>query len=161
MLLPQVPLRPLERGQLNAMRLSSAVFFTVLAIASAIPSYALGREFEWLPLWLAPAIVALIGLWSVLVAAPNRWRRWGWAWTGRELHVAHGWLTRSHTIVPALRVQHIDVTQGPVERTFGVATLVLHTAGTANSEVHLPGISRDTAETIRDAIRAKLSSEPW
>lgn len=161
MLLPDVPLQPLERGHLNAMRLSGAVTFAVVAVAAAIPSYALGREFSWLPIWLAPLAILLIGLWAVLVAAPKRWARWGWAWTGRELHVAQGWLTRSHTIVPALRVQHIDVTQGPVERMFGVATLVLHTAGTANSEVHLPGISRETAETIRDAIRAKLSSEPW
>jgi membrane protein YdbS with pleckstrin-like domain len=161
MLLPDVPLQPLERGQLNAMRLSGAVFFAALALGSAIPSYALSRSLAWLPIWVAPLLFTAVGLWSVLVAAPNRWRRWGWAWTGRELHVAQGWLTRSHTIVPALRVQHIDVTQGPVERMFGVATLVLHTAGTANSEVHLPGISRETAEQIRDAIRAKLSSEPW
>ncbi|ODP39343.1 PH domain-containing protein [Sphingomonas turrisvirgatae] len=161
MLLPDVPLQPLERGQLNAMRLNGAVFFAALAVGSAIPSYALGRSLDWLPVWAAPALLVLAGLWSVLIAAPRRWSRWGWAWTGRELHVAHGWLTRSHTIVPAIRVQHIDVTQGPVERMFGVATLVLHTAGTAHSEVHLPGVSRDTAETIRDAIREKLSSEPW
>lgn len=161
MLLPDIPLQPLERGQLNAMRLSSAVTFAVVTIGSAVPSYALGRGWDWLPIWLAPVLIGLFGLWTVLVAAPKRWARWGWAWTGRELHVAKGWLTRSHTIVPALRVQHIDVTQGAVERMFGVATLILHTAGTANSEVHLPGISLATAEQIRDAIRARLSSEPW
>jgi membrane protein YdbS with pleckstrin-like domain len=161
MLLPDVPLQPLERGHLNAMRLSGAVFFAAAAIGSAIPSYALSREWTWLPVWAAPLVLLLIGLWSVLIAAPRRWARWGWAWTGRELHVAQGWLTQSHTIVPALRVQHIDVTQGPVERMFGVATLVLHTAGTTHSTVHLPGISRATAEEIRDAIRAKLSAEPW
>lgn len=143
------------------MRLGGAVTFAALAIGSTIPSYALARNWEWLPVWAAPVVLALIGLWTVSIAAPRRWARWGWAWTGRELHVAQGWLTRSHTIVPALRVQHIDVTQGPVERMFGVATLVLHTAGTANSEVHLPGIARETAERIRDAIRARLSGEPW
>lgn len=161
MLLPDVPLQPLERGQLNAMRLSSAVFFAVVTVGAGIAGHVLGRSWDWLPVWAAPLALALIGLWSVGFAAPRRWSRWGWAWTGRELHVAQGWLNRRHTIVPALRVQHIDVTQGPLERLFGVSTLVLHTAGTANSEVHLPGISRDTAEEIRDAIRAKLSSEPW
>lgn len=161
MLLPDIPLHPLERGQLHAMRLTGAVFWTIATIGIAVASWALGQAWAWLPVWAPPLAVALLGLWTVLVATPKRWARWGWAWTGRELHVASGWLVRSHTIVPAVRVQHIDVTQGPVERMFGVATLVLHTAGTANSEVHLPGIAREDAEEIRDAIREHLTSDPW
>jgi membrane protein YdbS with pleckstrin-like domain len=161
MLLPDIPLQPLERGQLHAMRLSAAVFWSIAAVASVIPSWALSGEFDWLPIWAAPLVLVLGGLWSVAFAAPRRWARWGWAFTGKELHVASGWLTQRHTIVPAARVQHIDVTQGPVERMFGVATLVLHTAGTDNSAVHLPGITRAAAEEIRDAIRAKVSGEPW
>lgn len=160
MLLPDIPLQPLERGQINVMRLTGAVGFGGAAVAAAIPGWALSHSWEWVPVWAAPLVIALVGIWTVLLA-PRRWARWGWAWTGRELHVASGWLVRSHTIVPAARVQHIDVTQGPVQRIFGVATLVLHTAGTANSEVDLPGISRATAEEIRDAIREHLSSDPW
>lgn len=160
MLLPEISLQPLERGQLNVMRLTGAIGFVVATIAAAIPSWALSHSWEWLPVWAAPLAVALAGVWS-LALARRRWARWGWAWTGRELHVASGWLVQSHTIVPAARVQHIDVTQGPVQRMFGVATLVLHTAGTANSEVDLPGISRETAEEIRDAIREHLSTDPW
>lgn len=161
MLLPDIPLQPLERGQLNAIRFTAGIFWAGAVTACAVASYALERNLEWLPIWAAPMVIASLGLWTVAVAAPRRWARWGWGWTGRELHVASGWLTRRHTIVPAARVQHIDVTQGPVERMFGVATLVLHTAGTANSEVHLPGITRETAEEIRDAIRTRLSAEPW
>jgi len=160
MLLPDIPLQPLERGQINVMRLTSAIGFGGAVLATAIPGWALSHSWEWLPVWAAPLAIALLGIWTILLA-PRRWARWGWAWTGRELHVASGWLVQSHTIVPAARVQHLDVTQGPVQRMFGVATLVLHTAGTANSEVDLPGISRETAEGIRDAIREHLSSNPW
>lgn len=161
MLLPDTPLNPLEPGQLKAMRLTAAVFWTVVTLGSLGPGFGLSQGFEWFPFWLPPLVIAPIGLWSVLIATPARWRRWGWAWTGKELHVASGWLARRHTIVPAARVQHIDVTQGPVERMFGVATLVLHTAGTANSQVDLPGITRETAEEIRDAIRDQLTVDPW
>lgn len=161
MLLPDVPLQPLERGHLNAMRSTGAAFFTVATIGAAVIGFALKRGLLGVPVWPVPLLVACIGVWAVTFAARKRWARWGWAWTGQELHVAQGWLTRSHTIVPAMRVQHIDVMQGPIERMFGVATLVLHTAGTAHSQVRLPGISRDTAEEIRDTIRARLSSEPW
>ncbi|WP_423602075.1 PH domain-containing protein [Sphingomonas sp. MS122] len=160
MLLPDIPLQPLERGQLHVMRFAGAITTTFLTAGAAAAGWGLGHALPWLPVWAVPLGVALLGLWSIALA-PRRWARWGWAWTGRELHVASGWLTRSHTIVPASRVQHIDVTQGPVERMFGVATLVLHTAGTAGSEVDLPGISRETAEEIRDAIREHLSGDPW
>lgn len=160
MLLPEIPLQPLERGQIGVMRLTGAITTAIVTAGAAIPSWGLGHAFPWLPVWAAPAAIAAIGLWSIALV-PRRWARWGWAWTGRELHVASGWLVRSHTIVPASRVQHIDVTQGPVERMFGVSTLVLHTAGTANSEVGLPGISRETAEEIRDSIREHLSGDPW
>ena len=93
--------------------------------------------------------------------APGRWRRWGYAFTERELHVARGWLVRVHTVVPVARVQHIDVSQGPLERGAGVATLRLHTAGTEGSLVTLPGISAARAEEIRDAIRARIDDAPW
>lgn len=161
MLLPDTPLHPLEHGQLKAMRLSAAVFWIIATLFSIGPGFGLSTAFDWFPIWLPTAVIAPLGLWSVLIATPARWARWGWAWTGKELHVASGWLARRHTIVPAARVQHIDVTQGPVERMFGVATLVLHTAGTANSQVDLPGITRETAEEIRDAIRDQLTVDPW
>jgi len=151
MLLPDTPLNPLEQGQLKAMRLSAAVFWTIATLVSIGPGFGLAQAFDWFPIWLPAVVIAPIGLWSVLIATPARWARWGWAWR----------LARRHTIVPAARVQHIDVTQGPVERMFGVATLVLHTAGTANSQVDLPGITRETAEEIRDAIRDQLTVDPW
>lgn len=153
-----VPLHPLERGQLGVMRTRSAITATMLFAAAGV------ADFAWQsnggPPGLIAGPVALFGLWLVFVSAPSRWRRWGWAFTGTELHVAHGWLTHVHTIVPVRRVQHIDLSQGPIERRHRVATLVLHTAGTEHSEVVLPGLSREEAERIRDAIRAGVAQSP-
>ncbi|MDF7773979.1 PH domain-containing protein [Sphingomonas sp. AOB5] len=156
--LPVIPLEPLERGQLHVMRLRVLIFTAILMVpAAVVPFIAFPRELEALgvPLWAPGAVVAAIGLY-LLLSAGRRWRRWGYAFTGRELHVSHGWLVHYHTIVPVGRVQHIDVSQGLFERMFGVATLGLHTAGTENSVVSLPGVTRETAEEIRDAIRGQI-----
>jgi membrane protein YdbS with pleckstrin-like domain len=136
--------------------ISSAV---LLAPAIALPLFVFDDIFEQaeVPLWLPALVAALIAGWMIL-SAGRRWRRWGYAFTGRELHVAHGWLVHVHTIVPVSRVQHIDVSQGAFERIFGVSTLSLHTAGTEASVVVLPGVTRDTAEEIRDAIRIQIGS---
>lgn len=155
-----VPLNPLERGQLQVMRLRALITSGVLlAPAIALPVFVFDDIFALaeVPLWLPGLVAALLAGWMIL-SAGRRWRRWGYAFTGRELHVAHGWLVHVHTVVPVSRVQHIDVSQGAFERIFGVSTLSLHTAGTEASVVVLPGVTRDTAEDIRDAIRIQIGS---
>jgi membrane protein YdbS with pleckstrin-like domain len=49
-------------------------------------------------------------------------------------------------------VQHTDVSQGPLQRRYGLATLTVHTAGTENAQVQLPGLPHDVALSIRDHL---------
>ena len=160
MALDIIPLEPIERGQLNVMRIRALAYLgMMMAPAVIVPFIVMPSVFRaWdVPVWTPAAVVAALGLYA-LFSAGRRWRRWGYAFTGRELHVASGWLVHVHTIVPVSRVQHIDVVQGALQRLFRVSTLVLHTAGTDNSVVALPGVTRATAEQIRDAIRVKIGS---
>ncbi|HXG81541.1 MAG TPA: PH domain-containing protein, partial [Sphingomicrobium sp.] len=69
------------------------------------------------------------------------------------------WLFHIDTVVPFVRVQHIDVTRGPLDKMFGTATLVVHTAGTHNSIVTLPGLSPERAAEIREAIRSEIRAD--
>jgi membrane protein YdbS with pleckstrin-like domain len=151
-----VPLHPIERGQLNVMRARGAVMALALIVPAIIAEVAVADELPLHGVIAGAAILA--GIWLAIVAPPRRWLHWGYAFTGGELHVAHGWWTQVHTIVPVARVQHIDVAQGPFERAFGVARLMLHTAGTDQTVVTLPGVTRATAEEIRDAIRERIGS---
>lgn len=113
------------------------------------------------PAWPSVAVAGVAALWALVVAPRRRWAAWGWALGEDELHVAHGVWTKVHTLVPLARVQHIDVAQGPIERANGVARLVLHTAGTAHAMVVLPGVSRATADQLRDTIRATIRMDAW
>ena len=155
-----VPLQLLERGYLSVMRIRAAIGWLIVGLAAAGTEVFLYWRTEISPGLVAGPVI-LLGLTSVIFFVPRRWRRWGYAFTDRELHVACGWLVRTHTVVPVSRVQHIDVSQGPLERGAGVATLSLHTAGTEKSLVVLPGISRQRAEDSRDAIRGRISDAPW
>jgi membrane protein YdbS with pleckstrin-like domain len=75
------------------------------------------------------------------------------------LQVVRGWQFHVDTIVPLVRVQHIDVLRGPLDKAFGTATLIVHTAGTHNSVVTLPGLSPEKASNIRDEIRRHIRSD--
>lgn len=166
MALDIVPLEPIERGQLHVMRIRAltrvAWMLAIPALALLVP-YHVPEALEVLPETLRPwrwatLLFVPLALWTLFVAPGREWKRCGYAFTGRELHIAEGWLTRIHVIVPVSRVQHIDVVQGPVERLFGVARLLLFTAGTQMAAVPLGGITRETAEEIRDAIRVRIGS---
>jgi membrane protein YdbS with pleckstrin-like domain len=67
-------------------------------------------------------------------------------------------LFHSDTIIPFGRIQHIDVDQGPVQRRYDLATLSVHTAGSHNDTVSLPGLLHADALALRETIRAHIRS---
>lgn len=150
---------PLERGQLNVMRVRAALFALLLCALAVAGEVALATLGGRVPPGLVLVPVLALSAFLIFVAPGRRYRAWAYAVTDDELRLAFGLWTRVQTHVPLARVQHVDVIQGPVERAFGVCRLVLHTAGTANSRVVLPGLSRATAEGIRDEVRARIGRE--
>jgi membrane protein YdbS with pleckstrin-like domain len=62
-------------------------------------------------------------------------------------------MVRRVTVVPYGRMQFLDVTAGPFERAFGLATVRLHTAAAA-SDARIPGLDRDEAGRLRDRLAA-------
>ena len=91
----------------------------------------------------AAAVVAagaLLALWF----ARRRVRAWSYTERDEDLIVARGVLVRRLSVVPYGRMQFVDVTAGPVERVFRLATVKLHTAAAA-SDARIPGLERDEA----------------
>lgn len=154
-------MQPVERGQLWVMWIH-ALWMALVLIAGAITvESAIAKQGGALPTGSILLPLILLLAYPVLFAPRRRYQALGYAVDAEELRIGRGVWTRTETIVPLGRVQHIDLSQGPIERACGVCRLVLHTAGTMNSLVVLPGLSRSTAEAIRDEIRTRIrQSEP-
>lgn len=148
----------LDHGQLWVLRVRALFAALMLGAAAALADFTLLRALG-LPDGLVAGAVLLLLLVLAVLLPGRRYRSWGYRMDEDELHIQHGLWTREHTVVPFGRVQHIDVAQGPVERQFGVGTLILHTAGTRNSAVGLPGLAFDEAGRIRDVIRSKIRQD--
>ena len=136
------------------------------------PRFWLARQAElaafWVPAVIAcTAVAAVIGA-SAAVAMPlaaaavavvswsverGRYRAWGYAERAEDLVVVRGLLFRRTSVVPYGRMQFIDVTAGPVERSFGLATVRMHTAAAA-SDARIPGLDRALAAELRDHLAA-------
>ncbi len=100
--------------------------------------------------------IALVALFvtTTLVFPRLRFERARWTLSRAGLEIRTGVVFRELTSVPRSRVQHLDVTQGPIQRKFGLATLVVHTAGQQHSEVELSGVAHEVALAIRDDLMA-------
>ncbi|RKF21285.1 hypothetical protein D6851_09525 [Altericroceibacterium spongiae] len=129
-----------------------------LAAAAVLAALAIG---EGLPVlrWYALALAVLFALFWIIRLPARRYAHKGYDMAPDRLRIARGLLFRSDTVVPFGRIQHIDVMQGPLERFFGLATLVVHTAGTHNASVSLAGLKRETADAMREEIRSHIKRQ--
>lgn len=141
----------LERAQAAII---GAFLLAGSAGAAAIVSIAAprhGAAIAGVQLVLVALLDGLMLWWPGHVHPFNRFRL-----DGERLRIFRGALFRTEIDVPRSRVQHTDVTQGPLQRRLGLATLVVHTAGAVASTVELHGLTLETARAIRD----RLVTEP-
>jgi membrane protein YdbS with pleckstrin-like domain len=106
------------------------------------------------------AVAAVAGALAVLAAGAvldvllqRRVGRWGYLEREDDLLVRRGVMVRRLSVVPYGRMQFVDVTAGPVERSFGLATVRLHTAAAA-SDARIPGLEAAEAARLRDQLAA-------
>ncbi|OKK18513.1 hypothetical protein AMK16_19720 [Streptomyces sp. CB00455] len=103
-----------------------------------------------------PGWAALAGCWLVVpawgwVMLGRNWRSWRYAERVDDLLISRGVLWREQTVVPYGRMQLVEVTSGPLERRFGLASVQLHTAAAA-TDARIPGLVPAEAERLRDRL---------
>ncbi len=138
-------------GAIATAAVAFALAFALLIVLLAVDGLSIAGR--WLVVAAAMAVIAGVGLLS-------------WLWPAREhrhasyrsdadgLEFRHGVWWRREVHVPRSRIQHTDVSQGPLERRFGLATLHVFTAGTDHARVAVPGLAYGTAVAIRDQLLA-------
>ncbi len=141
---------------------------TIARIAAILPILAialvpfLGVTLGWALGGIPSGVyLALLGGWLVLFGAAI-----SFAYKWPELHHRHlryrvdetgvrirrGVWWRQVISIPTSRVQHTDVSQGPVQRSFELATLTVYTAGTEGASISLEGLEHGVAERLRDHL---------
>src|SRR6516225_3354218 len=138
-----------SRLLLRARRIQAGLVTVPVALVGGLIAGAAG----------SPAIGLAVGLGLVLAGLlgerflARRVAAWGYAERSDDLMVRRGVLIRRQSVIPYGRMQFIDVTAGPVERSLGLATLRMHTAAAA-SDARIPGLDRAQAAKLRDQLAA-------
>ncbi|MCU9969075.1 PH domain-containing protein [Mobiluncus mulieris] len=152
-----VKFKPISLKSISARYIVLFIWIAVIAIAIA-----LGAFFSHQPLiYTAEAVPAVLLIWRMWLI-PRQVRAWGYAEGEKDLYIRRGIMFKKMWAVPYGRMQFVDVTQGPIDRMFGIADVSLKTAS-AESDASIPGLPREEADRVRviltergEALRAGL-----
>ena len=104
-------------------------------------------------------IWALMFLVSLLLVS-KKFEMAGYALREHDVIHKHGVWWHTVTAIPFIRMQHCEISQGPIQNIFGLATIRIFTAGGTNSDLAIDGLEQEEAKRIKDFITGKISGHP-
>ena len=149
-------LKKQERSFLKLSRIVLTIIFVIITIVNIVPSV-IGSASWWV---LAIQLTATWFIYLLIfIYQGAAFRHFSYTMNDFGLYINRGVFWRRKIIVPRNRVQHTDVVQGPLERRYELAELIVHTAGTRNASVKLPGILHTDAEKLRESLSFDESND--
>jgi membrane protein YdbS with pleckstrin-like domain len=144
------PANSLNERALTAWRISASInMFILLIVVVAI--IVLSLLFE-LSIWIGIALLALtvlLSIFSVIIYPKLQWRKWRYEVHDSEIDIQHGVFIIRRTLIPMVRVQHVDTQQGPLLRKFNLSSVTISTAATIHE---IPALDVAEADVLRDRI---------
>ncbi|MFS0644958.1 PH domain-containing protein [Siminovitchia sp. 179-K 8D1 HS] len=148
----KMPSKRISKRGLKVWRITGGILSLiawVIAIGVGVAAY----HFDW-PVWIVivTGLLALGETVSTIWIIPSiRWKRWRYEVNEHELELQHGVIFVHRTLVPMVRVQHVDTSQGPILKKYDLATVSISTAATTHE---IPAVDVREAEELRRLISA-------
>lgn len=121
----------------------------LLAIGAGVLSFIF--EWSWLVYIIAALVVVLYG-WLFIYFFPKvRWSRWRYEVRETEIELQHGIFIVKRTLIPMVRVQHVDTAQGPILKKYDLSAISISSAATVHS---IPMLAAEEADELRNRISA-------
>ena len=147
-------MNPLDPRVTTAWRVTGLIFaLAATAIIALVEGLVLAPVGIWL---IAPGViaglVALIFVGLSLLWPGLSYRFWRWQVEPDRVLIHKGVVWRSRSLIPRVRIQHVDTRSSPLQRWLGLNSLVIYTAGTRGADVEIPGLAADEAERLREEL---------
>jgi membrane protein YdbS with pleckstrin-like domain len=151
---PVQEFRPLDPRVVSLWRVTDLIGFGVLLVSLLAPLwFVIFANLRAWPLLLgAWFALAALCVWFSFWRPPHYYRSWSYRIDDRVLETRSGLMFKRARLLPLSRLQHVDIERGPFERMYGLASLVLHTAGTHSASIRIPGLDADEAVRLRDHL---------
>lgn len=110
------------------------------------------QKFIDLPEWvlvLAVSLFVIMVILSVFIIPVMQWKRWRFEVHEHEIDIQRGIFIKKRTLIPMVRVQHVDTKQGPILQRYHLSTVIISTAATVHE---IPALDAEQADQLRDYI---------
>ena len=147
--IPQLSDEDFSRVHPNFLRVSligHAIWALLVIVAGIVLAFVV-PERKWLPLLIMAGVLALTALFVLFTILGVK--NLGYQVREHDLSYRHGILVKTVETVPFVRVQHARVTQGPIQRAFGIANLAVNSAG---PDLNIAGLGFEEAERLRAVV---------
>ncbi|MFN2746721.1 MULTISPECIES: PH domain-containing protein [Bacillus] len=144
------PKNQISRDGVKVWRISAIITSFILFLTAAGLTV-LCVVFQW-PLWigiLAGAVWLILSIFTIWIIPNLRHKIWRYEVHENEIDIQHGIFVVTRVIVPMVRVQHVDTSQGPLLRKYNLASVQISTAATTHS---IPALDMEEADQLRDFI---------
>ncbi len=121
----------------------------LLAVGTAVPTYIF--DGPWFIYIIATAVVVLYGFLFIYLFPKIRWSRWKYEVRETEIEFQHGIFIVKRTLIPMVRVQHVDTAQGPILKKYDLSAISISSAATVHS---IPMLAAGEADELRNRISA-------
>lgn len=148
----QPPIHTIAHDAVKAWKIKAGLYVSFLWLATIVSAFLSFKfDFSYWYVGLALLISSLSTYLFVVLFPRIRWRRWRYEIFNQEIYIQYGILIVSRTLVPMIRVQHVDTKQGPILKRFKLASVTISTAATTHE---IPALLEEDASALRDRISA-------
>lgn len=145
--------KKLEKNALGCMYLATALI-SVIGIAVLTTGLLYFKLYkEDLVLWIYTGVVALIVL-NAVISPLFRYHRYRYYLDSTSIETISGYIFVKHRIVPIERIQNVSISEGPIDRRFGVGNVSIVTGG---GEIDISNISKSIADEICEMLKNKIN----
>ena len=145
--------QPIHAAIQKVWLFTNIISFSILGVLTSIGEHFFMKSIdfgEWIPIMMP---LLWIGIGFLNARYLNRlWHSWKYEVTEKEVILCFGVFTHTKRYVPRDRVQHVDITSGPIARKFGLAHVHLYVAGAHGSVGEIPGVTPEEADELRNML---------
>lgn len=152
------PWEPVDPRHARVLRQRLLLAFTPALVSPPALALLPGVPFNlWGPALAGSAALVLAAL--VFFWVPRRVRRMRYLLREKDINLRKGCWWFQSVSVALNRIQHVEVTQGPLERLQGLSALAIYTAGGHQSDVKIPGLPTDLAWRLKAHLTERAARE--
>lgn len=148
----QEPTQQISRKGLTVWRIHGVIETLVVWILLGVIG-ALTYFFDWYSwIYIVIAVLALVEAATAIFIFPKiKWHHWRYEVREEEIDLKYGLFIIKRVLVPMVRVQHVNTTQGPILKKYHLAEISISTAATVHT---IPALTEEEADVLRSKISA-------